>query len=279
MPAGSSRWGRRRACCAGRAPLYRALIRAVPDLEGRLVLQGIPGQAPDPGRRPCRLLLRPALSFGRGGVPTGPAAPCRGRAGTSPALHPIRRRESVAASPVAASPAPASMAEGAPAAPVLRLETLKAFHGPIEILHGISLDLPARRCLALVGEVRLRQDDARPLHCRPASRACRQHPLSGGGSSAAARQRPAAARRHIQYIFQNPYASLNPRRRIGKSIAVALSEFESLGRGETRAPGARGAGSGRAAGEHRPSAIPISSPAASASAPPSPALSSPSLSS
>jgi peptide/nickel transport system ATP-binding protein len=45
-------------------------------------------------------------------------------------------------------------------------------------------------------------------------------------------RRDAASRRRIQYIFQNPYGSFNPRRSVGASLAAALSQFESLNRTE-----------------------------------------------
>ena len=41
----------------------------------------------------------------------------------------------------------------------------------------------------------------------------------------AARKRSRDARKRIQYIFQNPYASLNPRRTIGQTISRQLELF------------------------------------------------------
>jgi peptide/nickel transport system ATP-binding protein len=70
------------------------------------------------------------------------------------------------------------------------------------------------RCVAglhkdFTGEVRLRDDVLPP----------------------AARKRSAAARKDVQYVFQNPYASLNPRRTVGQTIARQLELF-GLGGGK-----------------------------------------------
>src|SRR5262249_35829000 len=43
----------------------------------------------------------------------------------------------------------------------------------------------------------------------------------------AARQRSSEARRRIQYIFQNPYGSLNPRQTIGQIVGQPLRVFRT----------------------------------------------------
>ena len=52
------------------------------------------------------------------------------------------------------------------------------------------------------------------------------------GLPEAARRRSTEARKDIQYVFQNPYASLNPRRTVGQTIARQLQLFFPGGRRE-----------------------------------------------
>ena len=75
-----------------------------------------------------------------------------------------------------------------------------------------------------------------------------------------------AVRRDVQMIFQDPYGSLNPRRRVG---AIIGDPFVIHGIGDPSRPQAQGAGADGAASGSTPStttASPPSSPAASASA-------------
>src|SRR5262249_45891988 len=90
-------------------------------------------------------------------------------------------------------------------------------------------ELPAESCLALVGE----SGSGKTTLARCIAGLHRQQSgairFQGAPLAPAAHHRTAEARRRIQYIFQNPYASLNPRRRIGPTIAAALRAFESAG--------------------------------------------------
>ena len=75
-----------------------------------------------------------------------------------------------------------------------------------------------------------------------------------------------AYRAKVQAVFQDPWSSLNPRMKVGRTIAESLI-VNALGRqGADRRAGARAAAAGRAAAPSRPSSIRTSSAAGSASA-------------
>src|SRR6266849_2361882 len=110
-------------------------------------------------------------------------------------------------------------------APALRLTDLVALYGRNEVLHSVSLSLAAHECLALVGE----SGSGKTTVARAIAGLHRNWTgkitLGDVPLQASARRRNADTRRRIQYIFQNPYGSLNPRRTVGDIIEQPLRLF------------------------------------------------------
>ena len=116
----------------------------------------------------------------------------------------------------------------AAAAALLEVAGLSAFHGARQVLDGVSLQLQERECLALVGESGSGKTTlARAiigLHA-PRSGDIR---FRGAPLPATARERPEELCRSIQYVFQSPSSSLNPRRTIGEIVRTPLEHFFGL---------------------------------------------------
>jgi len=112
-------------------------------------------------------------------------------------------------------------------APALRLADLAASYGRTEVLHSVSLSLAAHECLALVGE----SGSGKTTVARAIAGLHRNWTgtiaLGGVELPPAARQRSSEARRRIQYIFQNPYGSLNPRQTIGQIVGQPVRVFRT----------------------------------------------------
>jgi peptide/nickel transport system ATP-binding protein len=194
-----------------------------------LVLHGIPGQAPEPGRRPagCAFAPRCALAADaclRSMPPLVALAPD----------HSVRCVQAGAQERVSARASPQPDRAAKPASSVLQVENLVAWHGARRILHGIGFDVPERACVALVGE----SGSGKTTLARCIAGLHRElggtMRYRGRELAIGSRARPPELRRRIQYIFQNPYASLNPRRTIGQSIAIALHAFEPASWAATR---------------------------------------------
>jgi peptide/nickel transport system ATP-binding protein len=203
-------------------PYTRGLLRAVPGLRAEHAIVGIPGQAPPPGRRggACTFADRCEL-----------AQPvCREG---EPALLPTTEGRLVRClfplddDPRAGAPAAtAAVAREASEQPLqLAVAGLDAWHGSTQILHGIDLRFEPGACTAIVGE----SGSGKTTLCRAI---IGLHGSYGGAVTLhdnalapRAGQRTAEQRRQLQYVFQNPYEALNPRRTIADLIRQPLEVF------------------------------------------------------
>jgi peptide/nickel transport system ATP-binding protein len=95
--------------------------------------------------------------------------------------------------------------------------------GHVLAVDGVSLAISAGRTLALVGESgcgKTTVGKALLQLVKPTAGSVR---LGGSELVGMQRKRLRAARRHMQMVFQDPFASLNPRLRVGEIIAEGMS--------------------------------------------------------
>lgn len=204
-------------------PYTRRLVGAIPRLTGGRALLGIPGHAPSPSKRPpgCTFAPRCAMHIPECDVAVPPLAPVT----PEHSARCIRAREVVAQPPIKLGD-PVEIAAPDKGSAVLTLDNVVARYGSTEVLHSINLSLQSHECLAIVGE----SGSGKTTTARAI--AGLHHDWSGSirlGETeleTAARARSKDVRRQIQYIFQNPYGSLNPRKTIGETIGQPLEVFK-----------------------------------------------------
>jgi peptide/nickel transport system ATP-binding protein len=202
-------------------PYTRALLDAIPHLSRARVLTGIPGSTPGPGRRPagcrfhdrCEHVRDRCKEIDPPDIPVGPdhTAKCIrvGEIGTwdinrgnTHDTDPNKQRDII-----------------------LTVEDLRVFYGRKEVVHGVAFDVAKAEVVALVGESGSGKTTISRavggLHDEWTGEiAFDGRPLGKG-----ARARSVEDRKRIQYIFQNPYLSLNPRLTIAQIVARPMELF------------------------------------------------------
>ena len=116
---------------------------------------------------------------------------------------------------------------------VVSARGITAFYQKKEVLHGVSAELREHRCLALVGESGSGKTTlARCIAGLHPYRIDGDIELRGTPLARDSRGRSRAERQAIQYIFQSPYSSLNPRKTIRQLLAQPIDVFFDLSRDE-----------------------------------------------
>ncbi|HEY1568149.1 MAG TPA: ABC transporter ATP-binding protein, partial [Solirubrobacteraceae bacterium] len=202
-----------------RHPYTRKLLRAVPDMEGKRAVVGIGGHAPLPGGRPngCFFAPRCDLAIDR----CREAFPLPTQFGNGHLVHCYRADEAPEELPTVGAEQTAAQTGEV----VLAVEHLNGHYGSAHVLHDIDLEVRRNECLAVVGESGSGKTTL--ARCISGLHAGYTGDVKLGGERLAesARGRSTQARKQIQYVFQNPYASLNPRRTVGQTIARQLQLF------------------------------------------------------
>ncbi len=235
-------------------PYTRLLLAATPTVSGPMTMRGIPGNAPSPLSRPpgcafaprcpiavdaCRAAepqARPHPGLDADTLGAASERPSEPLEATSGALH----RPEVASAPVHTvrciraelplPPHPSGPTDDGPdlgaATPKLTIRDLRAGYGRTDVLHGIDLALGAGECLALLGESGSGKTTLSSCVVGLHSAYQGTIELDGEPLAVGSYRRTASQRARLQYVFQNPYDSLNPRRTVRELIRQPL-----LGRG------------------------------------------------
>jgi peptide/nickel transport system ATP-binding protein len=208
-------------------PYARRLVEAIPEMSGEHELVGIPGTAPRPGHRPHGCFFAPRCEYA--------VEICHAK--FPPREHVTGRHETrchrwreVLAEGAKARPLAASKPKGERADTLLSVRGVQAAHGERQVLFDIDLDVSPRQCLALVGESGSGKTTLARCIAGLHRNFTGEIELRGARLQPGARNRTRQTRRDIQYVFQSPYSSLNPRKTIGQIVGQPLRLFFDLQR-------------------------------------------------
>jgi peptide/nickel transport system ATP-binding protein len=212
-------------------PYTRRLMRATPDPSMRRPLEAIAGVAARPGQRPRGCFFHPRCDHATARCVQGPIDAV---AVDDDHLSWCVRTNELGAMSSPKPTAPWLAADGAQAASLLEIRHLNAYHGHVKVVKDASLQLLERECHALVGQSGSGKTTLARSVIGLHTHLDGEVVYRGEKLPAGVRSRSAAMRRRLQYIFQSPYNSLNPRQAVGDSVALPIKFFFDTGSREAR---------------------------------------------
>ncbi|WP_368517655.1 ABC transporter ATP-binding protein [Rhizobium sp.] len=198
-------------------PYSRALLSAVPSSKERRNLVGIPGMAPSIKSRSagCTFAARCPVQ-----IPECLAVEPEPKAVGTRSVRCLRPFERSAERNFIEPPVHTEYDRT-----VLTVSGLTARYGDRVVLRDIGFEVGSGECVALVGESGSGKSTL--SRCIIGLHSNFDGIITANGMPLApdVRRRSRDGHRALQYIFQDPYASLQPRRTVGESIAVAFKHF------------------------------------------------------
>jgi peptide/nickel transport system ATP-binding protein len=203
-------------------PYTRGLIASVPSARRSEVVPGIAGQPPRPGRRPAGCAFAPRCELRAELCATTVPGPTLVDGRT---VRCLRAQESLARGHV-------RRAEIAPprelGASRLVVRNLCASYGRTQVLTDVSFEVHREQCVAIVGESGAGKTTLAQCIVGLQRNWTGEVSLDGESLATEAQHRQRDVLRRVQYVFQNPYLSLNPRKTIAQIVGEPLRHFFSL---------------------------------------------------
>ena len=201
-------------------PYTRYLVASAPEMGSDRELVGLAGRAPSPGRRPvgCAFALRCEVATDR----CHQAFP-EVTTVSSDGSHEVRCFHAFSVPERTARRGVAGVVGEDTQNVALSIRKFTAGYTGHNVVHDVSFDIARGECVALVGE----SGSGKSTLSRSIGGLHREWTgeimLDGASLARSSRDRPVQQRLSIQYVFQNPYSSLHPRRSIADSIARPLA--------------------------------------------------------
>lgn len=208
-------------------PYSQGLINAIPDIHLHTIPVPIVGNAPSLQSRGAGCVFEPRCKRAKLECKT-----------SMPALEPLSAREDHAVAcinlPVhtpqlkiicSTGPASSRVLVLGSQQPLLEVKHLSASFDGKQVLKDISFHLKKGECLALVGESGSGKTTISRAIAGLNAQALGSLYFNGQALALAARGRSAAFSHQIQYIFQNPYQSLNPRQTVRQTLLNTVRHY------------------------------------------------------
>ena len=209
-------------------PYTRGLLRAVPSPGESHALEGLPGHPPGPHSRPRGCSFAARCEHARDGCRTA-FPPVHEVRGQDHAVRCVRSAELPPYRPPARAVLDPRARAASPPTPLVTVTGLSASYGEKSVLHDIGWSIDPAECLAIVGESGSGKTTLARCLVGLHHRWSGEIDLRGTPLAHGSRERPTDSLRAVQYVFQNPYGSLNPRKRVQQILDLPLRQFFEFG--------------------------------------------------